>query len=150
MRKRNIMGDRLADQGRILNREVFFQLLDLEVKRARRYQNFFSLLIMRLRRLTGGLESGAPQGCYQKLCGLLSEELRANDILGALDRDRIVALLPYADGIAVDSVKTRFEGNLRYFSFYDEGFELEMERFCFPTDGADTGDLIQRLTGAQS
>ena len=150
MWEREIMRDRPEERNRILNREVFFQLLDLEVKRARRYQNFFSLLIMRLKRLTGELGSGTLQDCYQKLCGLLSEELRANDILGALDGDRVVALLPYADGVAVDSVKTRFEGNLRYFSFYDEGFELEMERFCFPTDGADTGDLIQRLIGAQS
>ncbi len=150
MGKRQTVNDRHGDQRRILNRDVFFRLLDLEVKRARRYQNFFSLLIMRLKGLTDRMESGALQDCYQKLCGLLSSELRANDILGALDRDKVVALLPYADTMAADSVKSRFEGNFKYFSFYDEGFEIEMKRFCFPVDGADTGDLIQRLIGAQS
>ena len=150
MGKRQTVNDRHGDQRRILNRDVFFRLLDLEVKRARRYQNFFSLLIMRLKGFTDRMESGALQDCYQKLCGLLSSELRANDILGALDRDKVVALLPYADMMAADSVKSRFEGNFKYFSFYDEGFEVEMKRFCFPMDGADTGDLIQRLIGAQS
>jgi GGDEF domain-containing protein len=150
MGKRQTVNDRHGDQRRILNRDVFFRLLDLEVKRARRYQNFFSLLIMRLKGLTDRMESGALQDSYQKLCGLLSSELRANDILGALDRDKVVALLPYADMMAADSVKSRFEGNFKYFSFYDEGFEVEMKRFCFPMDGADTGDLIQRLIGAQS
>ena len=150
MGKRQIVEDRHAKKGRILNRDVFFHLLDLEVKRARRYQNFFSLLIMRLKGLTDCMESGALQECYQKLCGLLSKELRANDILGALDQDKVVALLPYADLMAAESVKSRFEGNFKYFSFYDEGFEVEMKRFCFPVDGSDTGDLIQRLIGAQS
>lgn len=150
MGKRQTVNDRHGDQRRILNRDVFFRLLDLEVKRARRYQNFFSLLIMRLKGLTDRMESGALQDCYQKLCGLLSSDLRANDILGALDHDMVVALLPYADVMAADSVKSRFEGNFKYFSFYDEGFEIEMKRFCFPVDGADTGDLIQRLIGAQS
>ena len=150
MGKKELVNDCRGDQSRVLNRETFFHLLDLEVKRARRYQNFFSLLSMRLKRLTGRLEGGAPQDGYQKLCRFLSDELRANDILGALDGDKIVALLPYADTMAADSVKSRFEGNLRYFGFYNEGFELEMSRFCFPVDGTDTGDLIQKLTEAQS
>ena len=150
MGKRQTVNDRHGDQRQILNRDGFFRLLDLEVKRSRRYQNFFSLLIMRLKALTDRMESGALHDCYQKLCGLLSSDLRANDILGALDQDKVVALLPYADITAADSVKSRFEGNFKHFGFYDEGFEVEMTRFCFPVDGADTGDLIERLIGAQS
>ncbi len=34
--------------GRILKRDLFLFLLDLEVKRARRYQNFLSILIMKI------------------------------------------------------------------------------------------------------
>jgi GGDEF domain-containing protein len=150
MQKRPIMKESCADQSRIFNREVFFQLLDLEVERARRYQNFFCLLILTVKRLTGQMERGALRDFYQKLCGLLSDGLRESDILGALDKDKVVALLPYADLMAGDSVKTRFEENLRYFNYHEERFEVEVKRLCFPADGTGTGDLIQRLTGAHS
>ena len=33
---------------RILDKDLFLYLLDLEVKRARRYQNFISILLMKL------------------------------------------------------------------------------------------------------
>ena len=36
---------------RILTREIFFYFLDLEVKRSRRYQNFFSILVVTLAEL---------------------------------------------------------------------------------------------------
>ena len=36
---------------RILNRDRFYYFLDLEVKRSRRYQNFFCILILKLNHL---------------------------------------------------------------------------------------------------
>ena len=38
--------------GRILDKNLFLFLLDLEVKQARRYQNFLSILILKLNALS--------------------------------------------------------------------------------------------------
>ena len=65
-------------KGRILGRDVVLNLLDLEVKRSRRYQNFFGILVMRLNQLANH-DNGVHQlSCYQKLTHILEEELREN------------------------------------------------------------------------
>jgi hypothetical protein len=40
-----------GELSRILNQEIFLYLLDLEVKRARRYQDFFCILVLNLNRI---------------------------------------------------------------------------------------------------
>ena len=139
-----------AGIGRILSRSHFFHLLDLEVKRARRYQNFLCLLLVRLKRGSEGCDGSDFQTCSQLLNDLLTVELRESDILGALGEDRLVALLPYADDSAGGLAKSRFENILKYFSFDKKGFQVAVEQICFPINGADTIDLIKKTLSAES
>src|SRR5512137_1800935 len=74
---------------RILNREIFLYLLDLEVKRARRYQNFFSVLILKLVQLSSKDNGSRLQNCYNQLSHLLREEFRESDILGSLGENKL-------------------------------------------------------------
>ena len=83
--------------GRILNRDLFLFLLDLEVKRARRYQNFLCLLLLKIKQFSKEDNGGGLQACYQTLSNLLMEEIRESDIIGSLELDKLVVLLPYAD-----------------------------------------------------
>ena len=132
---------------RILNRELFIYFLDLEVKRARRYQNFFSILILKLSRLASHDNGKGLQTCHEKLKHLLEEELRESDILGALAENTLVALLPYADISAGGHAKSHFEGSLKYYDFKSEGYEVMIEQVCFPLDGTDTPDIVKKVMG---
>src|SRR5512141_357574 len=85
------------EPNRVLDRDVFLYLLDLEVKRSRRYQNFFCIMVLRLKETgEGNLEKDA-QGCYERLAHLLQEEVRDSDILGAFGNKKLAVILPYAD-----------------------------------------------------
>ncbi len=135
------------ERRRILSREMFLYLLDLEAKRAIRYQNFFCILKLKLSRLPDFENSKGLQTCYQTLIHLLIEELRESDILGSLGDDQLVILIPYGDPSAGGSARSRLEGTLKYYDFKKEGYELMIDQISFPLDGTDTPDLVGKLWG---
>jgi hypothetical protein len=139
-----------TDLNRVLSRELFIYFLDMEVKRARRYQNFFSILILKLSQLASHDNGTGLQNCYHKLSKLLEEELRESDILGTLAENRLVALLPYADVSAGGNAKSHFEGSLRFYDFKSEGYEVVIEQVCFPVDGTDTPDIVHKVIGPEA
>ena len=130
--------------GRILNRDLFHFVLDIEVKRSRRYQNFLCLMLFKIKPFSQEGDRGSMQACYRKLGDLLMEETRDSDIIGSLELDRLVVLLPYADMKAGAHVKSRFEDALKYYDFKSKGIEIMIDQVCFPVNGSDTMDLIKR------
>lgn len=141
------MSDKHAggELGRILNRELFLYLLDLEVKRARRYQEFFSVLVMNLCCLTKQDNGHNQQICIEILSNLAREEFRDSDILGNLSDDRVAAILPYADGSAANIARARLEGSLKYCDFEKAGYEVKIDQICFPADGTDLNELVRKV-----
>jgi len=136
--------------GRILNRDLFLFLLDLEVKRARRYQNFLCLMLFKIKQFSQEDNGGGLEACYQTLSDLLMEEIRESDIIGSLELDKLVVLLPYADVKAGDHVKSRFEDALEFYDFKSKGFEIMIDRVCFPIHGTGTMDLIRKTFGTET
>ena len=131
--------------GRILNRDLFHFVLDIEVKRSRRYQNFLCLMLFKIRQFPQEGDRESVQACYRKLGDLLMEETRESDIIGSLEEmDRLVVLLPYADTKAGARVKSRFEDALKYYDFKSRGIDILIDQVCFPVNGSDTMDLIER------
>lgn len=135
---------------RILNRDLFFFLLDLEVKRARRYQNFLCLMLLKIKQSTHEGDGGGLKTCFQTLSDLLLEEIRESDIIGSLELDKLVVLLPYADIKAGDHFKYRFEDALKFYDFKSKGFEIMINQVCFPIHGTGTLDLIRKALGVES
>lgn len=130
---------------RVLGQNLFFLLLDHEVKRARRYQNFISLLHLRLK-VSG--EGGSPdqlETCHEILGDLLSLEIRDSDLLAPLEEDGWLILLPYADLQTGEKAKSRLEETLRYFDFQKRGFEIAIDLWEFPGHWTDTQDLFHQL-----
>ena len=132
-------------RGRIMNRELFLNMLDLEVKRARRYQNFFSILKLKLSPLPGSENGNGLKTCCKTLSDLLIEELRESDILSSLLDDQLAILIPYADLPAIGLLRSRLMGSLEYYDFKKRGYEVMAELICFPLDGTNTADLIEKL-----
>ena len=138
-----------AELNRVLNQEVFLYLLDLEVKRSRRYQNFFCILILKLKELPDQNDGRALQACYQRLTHLMAEEARDSDVLGTLGQKRLAVILPYADMSSGSYTRSRFENSLQYCDFTREGYQVVVEQLCFPSDGADTPALVRKVIGAE-
>ena len=134
-----------AGFSRILNRDLILYLLDLEVKRGRRYQNFLSILILDLIALPDGDGGGDLEDSYQMLTTLLADEMRETDIFGAIGEDRLVVLLPYADLSAGDQAKSRFETVLKYYDFRSKGYEVKIHQVSYPMNGTDTVDLMEKV-----
>jgi hypothetical protein len=132
------------DGRRISGREMFWDLLNLELKRSMRYQNYFCLLTFKLCRIHDHANGKGLRACYQALSHLLMDELRESDILGSLGEDRLAILLPYADPPVGGLVRLRIEQNLNYDEFRDQGYEVMINQICFPRDGTDTAELSRR------
>jgi GGDEF domain-containing protein len=133
---------------RVLNKDLILFLLDLEVKRGRRYQNFLSILILDLIALAEGNGGGEIDTSYQMLTSMLRDEVRETDIFGVLGKERLVVLLPYADFLAGDQAKTRFESVLKYYDFKSKGYEVKIHQVSFPMHGTDTDELMQKVLRA--
>jgi GGDEF domain-containing protein len=136
-----------AEFGRMLNRDLILYLLDLEVKRGRRYQNFLSILILDLMALSNGNGGGDLDTSYQMLTNLLTDEVRETDIFGALGENRVIVLLPYADLSAGNQAKSRFESILKYYDFRSKGYEVKIHQVSYPMNGTDTPDLMRKVMG---
>ncbi len=130
--------------GRILNRALFLFILDIEVKRARRYQNFLCLVLFKIKHFSHEGNRDGLEACHRTLSDLLRAEMRESDIIGSLESDKVVALLPYADVKAGALVKSRFEDVLKCYDFKSKGVEIMVDQVCFPVNGSDTMGLIKR------
>lgn len=144
------VGDLEVELGRVVNRDLFLYLLDLEVKRSRRYQNFLCLMFFNIKQFSGNGNGGGLKSCYDTLTNLLLEEIRESDIIGTLELNKLVVLLPYADAKAGAYVQSRFEDVLKCYDFKSKGFEITINQVCFPVHGTDTMDLIKKALEAES
>jgi GGDEF domain-containing protein len=140
-----LQGGTKTELGRMLNRDLILYLLDLEVKRGRRYQNFLSILILDLMALSSENGGGDLDTSYQMLTTLLTDEVRETDVFGVLGEKRVIVLLPYADLTAGSQAKSRFESVLKYYDFGSKGYEVKIHQVSFPTNGTDTPDLMQKV-----
>ncbi len=135
------------ERRRVPNRTMFLYMLDLEVKRAIRYQDFFCILKIKVSRLPDHENGKGRQACYQILRRLLIEELRESDILGSLGNDQLGVLIPYTDPSAGGSARSRLEGTLKFYEFKNEGYEVTIDQISFQIDGTNTPDLVGKLLG---
>jgi GGDEF domain-containing protein len=120
-------------------------MLDLEVKRARRYQNFFSILRLKLFPLPSFENSTDLKICGKTLSELLAKELRESDVLCSLVDDQWAILIPYADLADIGHLRLRLMDNFEYYDFKKKGYEVRADLVCFPIDGTNTADLIRKL-----
>jgi len=129
---------------RILKRDLFLFLLDLEVKRARRYQNFLCVLMLKLTRYFDSKNGEGLETCRKLVAALLIDETRETDILGDLGQNKFVAILPYADSSAGNQAKFRFETLLKDYDLKKNGYEAMIQQICYPRNGTSTIDLIKK------
>ncbi|MHB8483324.1 MAG: diguanylate cyclase domain-containing protein [Nitrospiria bacterium] len=123
----------------LVNHELFYYLLDLEVKRATRYSYFFSLLFIEL-------DQEDDPDTIDTVAKLILDEIREVDIVGKIEKKRFSALLQAETKPTLD-IAERIRGRILNYSFDDEVSAGRQKRTisvggaCFPTHGTDASEL---------
>ena len=121
---------------RIVEENLFRFLIQLEIMRAIRYQNYVTLLLMEPDQ---GVEDNSK---LTDLAEILHEEIRGTDIIGRLDRTRFGAILLHADLKSAYLASARIHSRTKdYFSGNNNGFTISIGGACCPSNSTDSGGL---------
>ena len=131
--------------GHVFNRKTFLFLLDLEIKRARRYQKYLSVLSITSHYLNSSPDEN-PSIFLKTLANRLKDVLRDTDIVGQCMANRLLVMLPYSDKEEAHKVRERLEQILQEYDLEKEGLTIEIDEACFPTDTTNIDDLL-RMAG---
>ena len=135
----------VLDRARIKNKNTFVYFLDMEVNRARRYRDFFSIILLRLMKPACHPQDATMEAACNKLKEVLAQEARETDILGTMGEDEIAILLPYANAESAELAQHRFNDLLASYVIVNEGPEINFKRVCFPSDGTTGVDILKKM-----
>jgi PAS domain S-box-containing protein len=130
--------------GHVLNTESLLFFLNLETKRAQRYQKYLSLLSLTFGHLDPSLGK-EPTISLKTLASLLKSELRDTDIVGQGGGNRLLFMLPNADTVGAHKVREKSESILHDYGFGRKGFGIEIDEVCFPTHAKNVDDVLQMI-----
>lgn len=128
--------------GHVLDKKSFLFLLDMEIKRARTYQDHLSLLSFTFGHLTPSNRE-TPSISLKTLANLIKNELRDTDVVGQDRGNKILIMLPNADMAEAHKVRARLEQVLHNYGFGRKGFAIEIDEVCFPTQTANLEDILR-------
>jgi len=131
---------------------TFFDQVQNELKRARRYRVFLSMVVLDLRQAPFAEESGNGSGKLD-LTDLLAENVREIDCVADLNEHVVGVLLPETPRQGAEVVGRRMSELVRsHLSLEDSAADsgISMEMASYPdTSGAKTiADFIREHTGA--
>jgi GGDEF domain-containing protein len=144
----HIGGANMFSRGHVFRREDFFRLLDLEIKRARRYQNLFGVLRFELHGREAAMSRNLGKD-VKFVVKLLQEEIRETDVLAQTEKNEIMVILPYCDSSGSEIVHARLNNLIRDFHFGNQNVTVRSGVVCFPMEGTDMEEVLDKL-GTQS
>ncbi|MGE3955561.1 MAG: hypothetical protein AB7H96_02500 [Vicinamibacterales bacterium] len=125
---------------RLLTPGAFAFVLDSELKRAVRSQNFLTLVVLEASREWEGMMVTADDGTLLEVAQVIGREVRDTDLLGHSDRGTLALVLLDADfdhsTRVIDRVVSRIDS-------YDFGTALRIAvgAACYPTHAVDADSL---------
>jgi hypothetical protein len=125
----------LQEDFRVLTPEAFEFVLNNELKRAVRSQNFLTLVLVEPR-----AEGRGPQEAVRDVARLVSREVRETDLLSANEEGRLSMVLLDADLQNSMRVIERLMARLEHYEF-PAPLALEVGAACCPTHGVDAETL---------
>ena len=135
----------LEEDSRVLTPEAFDFVLNNELKRAVRSQNFLTLLVVEP--TTRPPEESRRPDVVREVARLVSREVRETDLLSQSDEGKLSVVLLDADlhnsMRVVDRLVSRFE----HYEF-PTPIAIEVGAACCPTHGADA-DTLRRAAEAR-
>jgi hypothetical protein len=123
-------------------KDVFPILLELEVKRSLRYQDFISLLLIEADLLPTAHARRVPK--IDKMISLLGSQLRETDLIGIAEENTITVVLLHSDKQSANKVAKRLTSLMLGYLGLGDGSKsgLSLGIACVPTHAADSKSLL--------
>jgi len=128
------------DQTRLLKPHAFAFVLDGELKRAVRSQNYLTLVVVETRREWEGLALIADDGTVEAVAHLMEREVRDTDVIGHTDKGMLSLMLLDSDFHASARVIDRLIQRIESYEF-PTPLQISMGAACYPTDAVDADSL---------
>ena len=122
----------------MLTPEAFEFVLNNELKRAMRSQNYLTLL--QIEATESSLEGGGPIQLARELARVVSREVRETDLISRNDRGRLSVVLLDADLPNSMRVLERLIARFEHYEF-TSARSIAVGAACCPTHGADAESL---------
>lgn len=128
---------------RVLTSNAFGFVLDSELKRAVRSQNFLTLVVLETRRQWEGLEVTADDGTVDAVAQVVGREVRDTDLIGRTEKGTLSLVLLDADFDSSTRVIDRLVSRIDSYEFQTP-LRISLGAACYPTHAVDAESLKQQ------
>jgi hypothetical protein len=125
---------------KLLTPGAFEFVLDSELKRAVRSQNFLTLVLLEASREWEGMMVTADDGTVQEVAQIISKEVRDTDLLGHTEKGTLAIVLLDADFEHSTRVIDRLVSRIENYEF-PTALRIAVGAACFPTHAVDADSL---------
>jgi hypothetical protein len=125
---------------KVLTPGAFEFVLDSELKRAVRSQNFLTLVVVEASREWEGMMVTADNGTVQQMAQIISKEVRDTDLLGHTDTGTLALVLLDADFEHSARVIDRLVARIENYEF-PTALRVAVGAACYPTHAVDAPSL---------
>ncbi len=135
------MSDSFFEEGsRLLTPNAFEFVLDGELKRAVRSQNFLTLVVLEAKREWEGLMVTADDGTVDEVAQLVGREVRDTDLLGRTEKGMLSLVLLDSDFDNSARVIDRLVARIDSYDF-PTPLRISVGAACYPTHAVDADTL---------
>jgi hypothetical protein len=124
----------------ILTPPAFEFVLDSELKRAVRSQNFLTLVVLETSREWEGMMVTADEGTLREVAELVVREVRDTDLLGHVDKGTLALVLLDADFEHAVPVINRVVSRIENYKF-PAALRIAVGAACYPVHAVDAASL---------
>ena len=128
------------DNSKLLTPGAFEFVLDSELKRAVRSQNYLTLVTVEASREWEGMTVTADDGTLQEVAQLIGREVRDTDLMGHTDRGTLALVLLDADFEHSERVINRLVSRIENYDFPTQ-MRIAVGAACYPTHAVDADSL---------
>ncbi len=125
---------------KLLTPGAFEFVLDSELKRAVRSQNFLTLVVLEAAREWDGVLVTADEGTVHEVADIIGHEVRDTDPLGHTEKGALAIVLLDADFEHSTVVIDRLASRIEHYDF-PTALRIAVGAACYPTHAVDAGAL---------
>jgi hypothetical protein len=129
-----------GDGSKTLTQGAFEFVLDTELKRAVRAQNFLTLVVVETSREWDGMVVTADEGTVEEVAQIIGREVRDTDLLGHTDGGILALVLLDADYEHSERVINRLVSRIENYEFPTQ-MRIAVGAACYPTHAVDAPSL---------
>jgi len=131
------------DGSKVLTPGAFQFVLDSELKRAVRSQDYLTLVTVEATREWEGMAVTADNGTVQEVAQIIGSQLRDTDLIGHTDKGTLELVLLGSDFDTSTRVIDRVVSRIENYDF-PTPLRIAVGAACYPTHAVDAGSLKQQ------